>query len=137
MDSAPLTDLSPRQRKGLRVARRAAARVVRRRARLFKIARRGYVKLRRHPDALSDVQSDLFALLRLARAWAKKEYRGVPWRTLLYVASALIYFVNPADVIPDALVGIGFVDDIAVVSAIVRAVQRDLDRFLSWEEQAD
>jgi uncharacterized membrane protein YkvA (DUF1232 family) len=51
------------------------------------------------------------------------------------IAGAVVYFVAPLDLIPDALIGIGFVDDVAVISAVVRAVRDELDRFQAWETQ--
>lgn len=57
----------------------------------------------------------------------------MPWPSLLLVASAVVYFVTPADLIPDLLPGIGFMDDVAVVSAVVQAVRDELERFRTWE----
>ena len=37
--------------------------------------------------------------------------------------AALAYFVMPADAIPDVLFGLGFTDDIAVLTAAITAVQ--------------
>ena len=39
------------------------------------------------------------------------------------IVAALGYFVLPADSIPDILVGIGFTDDIAVLTAAIGAVR--------------
>lgn len=72
-------------------------------------------------------------LLRLVQAWARGEYRAIPWRSLLYGVAALVYFVNPADLIPDVVVGLGLVDDVAVVAAVARMLQSDLERFRLWE----
>jgi uncharacterized membrane protein YkvA (DUF1232 family) len=35
--------------------------------------------------------------------------------------------------IPDALVGIGFIDDAAVIAFVVAQINADLDNFLAWE----
>ncbi|GIV61189.1 MAG: hypothetical protein KatS3mg044_0055 [Rhodothermaceae bacterium] len=126
--------LPPRLRRGLTHALRAAARTLRRRARLARLLRMTVDKVRRHPEALRRVRSDVLVLARMARAWMRREYRDVPWRSLLYAVGALIYFVNPADLVPDALVGLGFVDDMAVIAAVTRALRDDLNRFVSWEE---
>lgn len=50
--------------------------------------------------------------------------------------AALIYFVNPADILPDAIIGLGYIDDFAVISVVVRAIRMDLDRFKRWETTA-
>lgn len=38
------------------------------------------------------------------------------------VAGALVYFVSPVDAIPDALIGIGYTDDAAVVMGTAKAI---------------
>jgi uncharacterized membrane protein YkvA (DUF1232 family) len=130
------TDLTPRERIGLRRALRSAGRALQRRTRMSRLIRTGYTKLANNPGALARVKEDLRTLLRLARAWVRKEYRAIPWPSILYAVAALIYFVNPADVLPDALLGLGYVDDVAVITAVVRAVRADLEAFLAWEAQS-
>ena len=129
-------DLTPRERKGLSRALRSAGRALRRRTRMSRLIHTGYEKLANNPGALARIREDLRTLLRLARAWVRKEYRAIPWTSILYAVAALIYFVNPADVLPDALFGLGYVDDVAVVTAVVRAVRADLEAFLAWETES-
>lgn len=45
-----------------------------------------------------------------------------PWRVKGILIGALAYFVLPADAIPDLLLGIGFTDDIAVLTAAITSV---------------
>ena len=128
-------DLTPRERKGLNRALRSAGRALRRRTRMSRLIHTGYEKLANNPGALERVREDLRTMLRLARAWVRKEYRALPWPSILYAVAALIYFVNPADVVPDALFGLGFIDDVAVITAVVRTVRADLEAFLAWEAE--
>jgi len=129
--------LEPKQRRAFALARQAAKDVLQRRFRLLALVRDAYARLARHENAMSKVQDDLRALLRLSRAWATREYRAIPWRSVLYAVAALVYFVNPADVIPDVLVGLGFVDDAAVVAAVVRTIRNDLEAFRGWEAEKE
>ncbi len=48
--------------------------------------------------------------------------RKTPLRAKGILLAALAYFVMPADAIPDVLLGIGFTDDIAVLTAAISAV---------------
>jgi uncharacterized membrane protein YkvA (DUF1232 family) len=48
-------------------------------------------------------------------------------RTRALAVGALLYFINPFDLIPDAVVGIGYLDDFAVVS-LVSALVLDMKR---------
>lgn len=49
--------------------------------------------------------------------------RKTPLRAKAILIAALGYFVLPADVIPDIIVGLGFTDDIAVLTAAITAVR--------------
>jgi uncharacterized membrane protein YkvA (DUF1232 family) len=83
--------------------------------------------------ALKDLWESLMALLRLIRAYAKGEYREVPWRSLVLIVAAILYFLTPIDVIPDFIVGLGYLDDAAVIAWVVNTVKSVLDDFLRWE----
>jgi uncharacterized membrane protein YkvA (DUF1232 family) len=88
-------------------------------------------------SVLEAVWDDLQTIMRLLVAWAEDSYRRVPWTPLVLMAAALLYFVLPVDVIPDFLAGIGFVDDVAVISSVVQSVRDELDRFRDWEDADD
>lgn len=135
MESPTDLQLDVDQREAFDLAQRAARHVVRRRTRLLRLAAKSVRKLSRNQDALERAKDDLRALIRLANAWANRQYHNVPWRSILYATAALVYFVNPIDLIPDALIGIGFVDDLAVLTAVVRALRKDLVAFRAWEQQ--
>jgi uncharacterized membrane protein YkvA (DUF1232 family) len=83
--------------------------------------------------ALSAVFQSLRALLRLLRAYVKGEYRNVPPKSLILIVAGVLYFLMPIDVIPDFIVGIGFIDDAAVLAWVVSTVKTVLDDFVVWE----
>ncbi len=47
-------------------------------------------------------------------------------RDVLYLAAALLYFISPLDAVPDVLPGIGYVDDLIILSAVVGLVLEGL-----------
>ncbi|MEJ2133897.1 MAG: DUF1232 domain-containing protein [Desulfofustis sp.] len=53
--------------------------------------------------------------------------RDTPWKVKLILAAALIYLVLPYDLLPDWFLGLGIVDDLAVVSLLVWLALRLLD----------
>jgi len=91
--------------------------------------------LGRHPAALRRVGSDAAALLRLAREALAGHYRKLPKRSLVAAVAALLYLVDPLDLIPDVLPAIGLLDDAMVFAWVVRQIRRDLDAFLVWERE--
>ncbi len=49
--------------------------------------------------------------------------RKTPLRAKGILLAALAYFILPADAIPDIVLGLGFTDDIAVLTAAIAAVR--------------
>jgi uncharacterized membrane protein YkvA (DUF1232 family) len=75
----------------------------------------------------------LMAMIRLINAYHKGEYRDIAAQNLHIVVAALIYFVSPFDVIPDAVPIFGHIDDAVVVRLATKSVGLDLDTFMAWE----
>ena len=65
------------------------------------------------------------------------EYRGIPWGSIAAIAAALLYVINPIDLIPDSIPIIGLVDDALVIAACLSFVKQDLQNYKQWKlEQA-
>jgi uncharacterized membrane protein YkvA (DUF1232 family) len=101
---------------------------------LLRIAAATFHKAKGQRAALSTLWDDLMALARLVTAWARREYTAVPWRTILMAVGALVYFLDPFDAIPDAIPGLGYLDDASVVALVAGAIKTDLERFVRWEQ---
>ena len=83
--------------------------------------------------ALSGVLHSFGALLRLLRAYVKGDYRNVPLKSLILIIAGVLYFLMPFDIVPDFIVGVGFIDDAAVLAWVVSTVKTVLDEFMRWE----
>ncbi len=53
--------------------------------------------------------------------------KAVPAKVKVSIIAALAYLVLPADVIPDFLVGLGFTDDVAVLTAVYSLVSSHIN----------
>lgn len=113
--------------------KRRAREYVNDRQKAAQLIREAIEKANRNQGALKKLLVQLKALFRLTSAWVKGEYTQVSMRTILWVIAAIIYFVNPFDVITDFLPGVGYVDDAAVIFFVINSIRRDLDKFLEWE----
>ena len=71
-------------------------------------------------------------LLGLVRDVRRGDYKAVPVWTLSAAAFALLYVLNPLDIVPDALPGLGLIDDAAVVSACIALIEQDLYDYREW-----
>ena len=83
--------------------------------------------------ALQEMWQSLLAMLRLLRAYANGQYRNVPAKSLVLIVAGILYFALPIDVIPDFLIGVGFIDDAAVLAWVFNTVRTVLDDFARWE----
>lgn len=84
-------------------------------------------------DPFKETWPYLETMLRLIRAYYRGEYRAVTESTLIVIIAAIIYIVDPLDVIPDAIPTLGFLDDATVLSLALRRTRQDLDDFMIWE----
>jgi len=78
----------------------------------------------------------LQSLLGLLRAFASGEYRQVSTRSLITIVGAVLYFVVPLDLVPDFLLGLGLIDDAAVIGYAYSVVSAELRDFESWRSAA-
>ncbi|HET9857214.1 MAG TPA: YkvA family protein [Chthoniobacterales bacterium] len=98
---------------------------------LFKEAVKKAPTIPREP--FKDLWAYFQAMLRLIRAYYRREYRNVPLQNLVMIVGAIIYILNPFDLIPDWIAGLGFADDAVVLAFAVRQTRQTLDDFMTWE----
>ena len=131
-----MTDFSEsKAKRGLRMFRRRAEREAQEPGRLRALVTDVQEKASEHSDQIGSLRSDLPVLLRVAKAYARGEYRAIPWRSIVTVIAGLLYFLSPVDLIPDFIPVFGYVDDAAVIGLVLRYVQKDLEAFQSWEDR--
>lgn len=102
---------------------------------LGKVIRRSPVLRRLVRGPLADLAEDVTTLIAMVRDYASGEYRDVPEKTILTATAALIYILNPFDLIPDLVPGLGLVDDAAVLTMVVKAIQSDVQNYRSWAQK--
>ncbi len=91
-------------------------------------------KVKHQRGALHKLRGDFLELLGMIRAWASGKYSVVPWKSLLLAIAAVLYFVNPFDLVPDFLPLTGLVDDVVVLTFVLKSLQKDLARFRDWQQ---
>jgi uncharacterized membrane protein YkvA (DUF1232 family) len=120
----------------LSTAKEEAARVATDKQRASSLLGEAMRKAEQQESRLKNIWGDLQTLFRLVRAWVKGAYREVPWKTIVLAIAAILYFLDPLDMIPDAILGIGYLDDATVIAWVVRSIKKDMDRFAEWERAA-
>jgi uncharacterized membrane protein YkvA (DUF1232 family) len=92
-------------------------------------------KLEAKSGSMQEIKGELFRLFRMMNAYGQGDYRKIPWKTLVTGVGAILYFLNPLDLVPDFLFGIGLVDDATVLAFCLGALKGDLDAFRRWEDK--
>ncbi len=92
-----------------------------------------HMENRRHN--LKNMVRHVSVFVRLSKDYSSGYYPNLPWRSFLSIVGAILYFVNPFDVIPDFIPGIGLLDDITLLGWVYKSIENDVDDYLSWEEQ--
>jgi uncharacterized membrane protein YkvA (DUF1232 family) len=93
------------------------------------------VRMDRKNISAIELKERLHILGRLIVAYARGRYRIIPFKTLLNVVAAILYFLNPFDLVPDAIFGIGLMDDLAVLTWVYKNAKQELNNFIHWEKQ--
>ena len=91
--------------------------------------------LKQAAKALGNCVNDLQTMGDMIHDYADGSYKEVPVQTIIGVTVAVLYVVNPIDIIPDGIPAIGFADDIALVGFVLSQVHDDVDKYREWKEQ--
>lgn len=113
-------------RKAAKVTEEDARRVVAREGELNE-------KFKHVPEKLKKVVNQVKLLYELIRSYIDGTYREIPWISIATAVAAVVYFLAPIDLIPDAIPGLGYIDDIFVIRFALSALGSDLKAFCEWK----
>lgn len=108
------------------LGRRFVLNLVRRKGRLSR-------SLDEVPKAMRKVANQTALVLELIDDFRDGSYREVPWHTIAIASAAVLYVVNPADLVPNFVPLVGALDDMAVVAVATRWIQKDLLEYCRWK----
>lgn len=76
---------------------------------------------------------DYRVLKELIRDYRGGRYRQALYGTIAAAVFALLYVLNPFDLLPDVLPFIGVLDDASVITACLMLIERDLGKYRNWK----
>jgi len=79
--------------------------------------------------------SQVFVMISLLKSYYDKDYRDIPFGTIVSITAALIYYLSPIDILPDSIPLVGLSDDAAVIGICWKMVQDDIKDYQKWREQ--
>lgn len=86
-------------------------------------------------DNFVEVRQKISLLVRMVKAFSKREYTTIPIKSITSIVAALVYFISPIDFIPDFLPVIGLTDDFALLVWLFNALADDIETFRIWERE--
>lgn len=97
-----------------------------------KVARRLALMEKKH-FSIKKWKSQVSILARMMKAYALGKYRSLPIKSLVVVVAAILYFMNPLDLIPDWIPGLGMADDFTILAWVYQSLASEVEKFLQWE----
>ncbi len=99
---------------------------------IIRVVRRSKGLRRLINGPLADMGEDVNQLMAMLKDYANGTYREAPRSTALAAAFALLYVLNPFDLMPDFIPGIGYLDDMSMVALVIGSIRRDVAAYARW-----
>jgi len=76
---------------------------------------------------------DVKLFFMMLKDYYNGKYREVPWWVIAAIVFALLYVLNPFDLIPDAIPLIGQIDDVAVMVLCIKMIDSEVQKYKKWK----
>jgi uncharacterized membrane protein YkvA (DUF1232 family) len=76
-------------------------------------------------------------MFSLVNDYRTGSYREIPWKSIAAITGALLYVLNPFDLVPDFIPVIGMLDDASVLALCLKMVSDDLQKYLQWKSPSN
>jgi len=91
-------------------------------------------KLDKAYPALKTALKNVQVLYALFKDTVNGKYK-MPAASVAMIGGGLLYFILPADLIPDFIPVIGYLDDLAVLTTIMNSLQKEISDYRIWKKK--
>ncbi len=78
---------------------------------------------------------DVKLLIAMIKDYWNGVYRKIPWWVVAAIVFALLYVLNPIDLIPDIIPVFGLTDDAAVLALCLSMTEQDIHKYQNWKNR--
>lgn len=81
------------------------------------------------------ISHELKIVFLLGYDFLRGRYKKIGKINMIVIIAALLYLLNPIDIVPDFIIGIGLIDDLTVLTYVFKKIKYELDRYEEWREE--
>ncbi len=86
-------------------------------------------------NLLKKFSTDVKVLIAMIKDYWNGVYRKIPWWVIAAVVFALLYVLNPIDLIPDIIPVLGLTDDATVLALCLAITEKDIHKYQNWKNR--
>jgi uncharacterized membrane protein YkvA (DUF1232 family) len=90
-------------------------------------------KLRSNPPKFKELKEQINLIIDFLKQYLSGNYKNVNKSSVITLVAALIYFVNPFDLIMDYIPGIGYLDDMGIIMFVYQKLSQEFQDFKDWK----
>jgi uncharacterized membrane protein YkvA (DUF1232 family) len=83
------------------------------------------------------LKNEIIILLQLLRDYKNKKYTKPPWMSIAAIVFALLYVLNPLDLVPDFIPFVGYIDDASMLALTLRMISGDVQDYQIWKANVE
>lgn len=86
---------------------------------------------------LYKIKDKIRLLFQLLKDYRSKKYTATPWLSIASIIFALLYVLNPLDIIPDFIPLVGYIDDASVLAFTLKMIGNEVEDYEIWLSQQE
>jgi uncharacterized membrane protein YkvA (DUF1232 family) len=84
---------------------------------------------------LARIFQNLRLLVPLIKDYWKGNYRDVSIKSIIIFVVTLTYIISPIDLIPDYVIGLGQIDDVALLGLSLFFLEKEIRKYKEWKDR--
>ena len=81
---------------------------------------------------LGNFFNEFTLLWQLLKDYKSGRYTNVPWKFIAAVGFAMVYLINPFDIIPDVIPFVGLTDEASVFALVLASFKIEIETYRNW-----